>query len=526
MDASGPDPTFNEGVKRTLTDLAAGHPIRVSGWEARRMIRRLRREAGCSRRLYRALWSRPGESFGPFESLSEPLQVALGDAVGREVQEQQFTVSDRLYGAVYGPVFRLGGELARLGKRIRGRGRRWRGLGRLLFLSGRGVAASCEWVGRGWLGLTRYAPFTRTSGLHALWRWAGVDPLLLGVGYVGRIPCDPRLSPVHRNPDLNAESCVFVGLDFLASNGEMVYLEANANPGLAKNRLKLYPQGDPLGFGLCRYARERGFVRVVFFPTSISSISRELESAWRTSFEGHGIELELRDDPHHRSAWRRSWKPLMDPRARDTLYVNSRALPSPLLTLIRQKGLLESEIERYNQQVPEGDRVRTPRAIRSPEDIVPPEPDSRFPNLIIKHSLRDMASDHTLYKTDRFPDGVGPPYVVFEYLPSDRMVKFEDGEQAEYGVNYRSYLLITVEGPRYMGAKKSVGHIPLPAALPAGPLADVRPYVINIQLAATQMAVTPAEEEALEPATLRVGRVIDAFLRRKHGVLAAPFAGV
>lgn len=516
------DPTFSDSVKRTLADLADIYPLRVRGSEARHMIGRLKRETDCSRGDYRALWSHPEDTFGRFDSLPKALRVALGDAIGWEMREQRFVVSDRLYRAVHGPVFRFASELAGLGKRIRARGPAWRSAGRTVFLCGRGVMASCEWLGRRWMEFTRHAPFTRTSGFHALWKWAGVDPVPLTVGYVDGIPYDPRMSPVYRLSGRNVESSALIGLDLLVSNRELVYLEANFNPGMRDNRLRLYPKGDPIGIGLCRYAREHGFVRVVFYPSSISSVSRGLEAAWRTPFDGQGIELEIRDDPHQRSPWRRSWEPLMDVEADGTLYVNSRTLPSPLNAVIRQKGLLEREIERHNREAPEGERVRTPRRIRSSRDIEPPQPDSRFPNLIVKHSLRDQASDHTLYKTDRLPDGIeSPPYVVYEYVPPDRVARTENGTRAEYAFCYRSLLFITPHGPRYLGGLKSVGLVPVPDRLPTGRVPDNRPYVINSRLAATVEAVTPAEDESIESTTLRVGRVIDDFLHRKHELIVA-----
>lgn len=516
---------LSDKVKRVISELARAYPPRVRGTEARRMLRRLKRESGCSRRQYRALWSRPEESFGPFGSLPYPLQKALGDAVGWEMRERSFTVSDRLHAAVYGPVFWLGSELAQVGRRIRARGGAWRSPGRVLFICGRLVTGACVGLGRGWLAATRFAPFTRTSAFHALWKWAGVDPVPLAVGYVEKIPYDPRMSPVYRLSGRKVESCALIGVDFLVSNGEFVYLEANFNPGMSTNRLKLYPEGDPVCKRLCRYAREHGFRRIVYYPTDIWFLREELGLMWREMAAAQRVDLEIRDDPHHRSPWRRSWKRLMDLDRDDTLYVNSRALPSPLSAVIREKGLLDVEIDRQNREAPESDRIRMSRTIRASEDVAAPDPDSRFPNLIVKHSLRDMASDHTLYKTERLPDGiVSPPYVVYEYVPPDRVVQVDNGSRAEFAFNYRAYLLITPQGPRYLGAKKNVGLVRVPDQLASGRVADNRPYVINSHLAATETAVTPAEDECIGPATLRVGRVIDAFLRRKHELVVASAA--
>lgn len=517
MDASRPDPAVKDSVRRTLADLAATHPLRVKGSDARRMIRKLEREGGCSQAQYRALWARPEDSFGPFESLPEPLQVGLGDAVGWEMRERNFTVSDRLHGVVYGPVFRLGSELARLGKSIRARGRRTRGLGRVVFLWGRGITASCEWLGRRWLDISRYAPFTRTSGLHALWKWAGVDPLLLSIDYVCRVPCDPRLCPVHRSRDLNVESCALLGLDLITSGGEVFYLEANSNSGFMQQRLQTHPTEDPICRGLSAYACEHGLSRIVLFPSRVTSISEELEQKWRAAFEAHGIGFEVRDDPRVRSRYRRACDPFMDMEAADTLYVNGRSLRSPFHTLIRKKGLLEAEIERHNARSPVAECIRVPQRLHSSEDLPAFDPDSMFPNLIVKHSLRDMAEGITLYKTDRIADGaLSEPYAAFEYVRPDLVVRQVNGSFAGFARKYRVFLLVTPDGPLYLGGLRQVATTPLPAGLPKGRVEDLRPYVVNGHLGVSTLPSDAFEEDLLGPATLGIGRVIGEFIRRKH----------
>jgi hypothetical protein len=504
-----------------LVELAEAYPLRVSGRQARGMLRALRRRTGWSRVAHRQLWARPEASFGPFQDLPPRLRAALADAVAREMEERSFTVSDRFYRTVHGPIFRVGSELARLGKRDRltrgWRKRWWRGV----YVVGRLITDGCEALGRGWLDATRFTPLARTSGLHALWKWAGVDPVLMGVQYVDSIPVDARLSPVYRSDEHTSESCAVVGVDLLLSNGEPVFLEANFNPGMLNNRLELYPDGDPVCESLCEYAQERGLGRIVYFPFSSWYFPKELEEAWRALAASLGIELEIRDDPRQRSPWRRSWQPFMDPASDGTLYLNSRGLASPLNSLIRMKGLLEPEIEKDGGRVPEEQRIRIPRRIRSAEDLVLPEPGSRFPNLIVKDPIRDRGTGHTLYKTDRIPEGIqSPPHVMYEYIPPDCMLRGEGGERAEYGLSYRCYLLVTPGGPRYLGAKKIVGHLPVPETLGYGPVPDVRPYVINGALAADTIVVTPDEEVRLREGTLRVGRAIHDFLRRKHGEAA------
>lgn len=209
----------------------------------------------------------------------------------------------------------------------------------------------------------------------------------------------------------------------------------------------------------------------------------------------------------------------MDPDARDTLYVNGRSLVSPLNALIRQKGLLEAEVQRYNARCVEAERIQVPRRFHSRDDLLTYDPDSRFPNLIVKHSLRDMARGIALYKTDRVPAAaLQHPYTAFEYVPHDVEVRREDGSTREYAVKYRVLLLVTPDGPVYLGSIKNASTTPLPATLEPGPVMDLRPYVVNGHLGATTLSGSEAEEALLEPVTLRIGRVIYKFFLRKRGV--------
>ncbi|GEM_PF-848480 len=504
-------------VRAALQRLAETHPLRVTGIEARRMIRTLRRQTGCSRQRFRALWQKPDTHFGSFDKLPASLRGTLSDAVSVEMLERTFTLSVRLESLVHGPVFRWGSELARVAKGVRQRGGWHWHAGRTLYGVSRLLTGGSEAVGRAWLAVRRYSPGARTSGFHALFRWAGVDPLILGAGYVDEVPHDPRTSPVFRILRPAVESCALVGVDFLSSSGELAYLEANFCPGLFSNRVQLYPAGDPLCEGLCRYAVEHDYRRIVHYPTSIWFFEEPLRAAWEAQARARGVAYEVRDDPHHRSPFRRSWTPLMELDAEGTLYVNSRSLPSPLRWVISQKGLLEPEIARYNEAVPTEERVRLARIIHTDEDLPRRPLDSPFPNLIVKHSLRDMATGHTLFRTERIPEGIeSPPYVMYEYLPPDTVSRVEDGERREYAFNYRAYLLLTAEGPIVLGAKKAVGTCPIPASLPEGPVADIRPYVINTLLAAEEAVPTGAEMADVSAATMRVGRMLHSFLRRKH----------
>ena len=504
-----------DDIQRALAELAAA-PSRVSGASASRMVRRFRRDTGCSREDYRELWASPEPWLGPFATLPAPLRAALADAADLELRGRNLTVSDRLHGVVHGPFFRLGSEIARVGRRHRLTSGWQRRAWRAVHLAGRSITAACRAAGRAWVAASRRGPFGRTSVFHALWRWADVDPGRVTVEYLEDVPYDPTVSPVHRGAGGAVASCALVGVDFLPSDGRLIYLEANFNPGMTVDRMWAYEGEDPVGGRLCRYAHERGFRRIVYYPSSMWYFERELEEAWRRKAAELGLALEIRDDPELRSPWPRPWEPRMDLEASGTLYVNSRQLASPLCYVIREKGLLDVEIERHNASASEADRMPMARRVRGDEDLVPPNPGSRFPNLIVKDPLRDMGTGISLYRVDRIPDEVGPESLMFQYLAPDLQDVSEKGEPGDFGLGYRCYLLLTADGPVYLGAKANVGDVAVPPELPPGRVEDIRPYVINGTVAATVRAVTDREEDALEPATLRVGRIVHDFLLRKH----------
>jgi hypothetical protein len=242
-----------------LARLAEAFPPRVSGRDARRLLAELRRRSGWTAEDYCALWADPEASFGPFEDLPPGLRTALADAVAREMEERILVPGTRLYDRVHGPIFRLGSGIAHRGRRLSSRGARWRRIGRNLYLCGRGLCWASEGAGRAWLAGTRYAGPWKTSGFHALWKWAGVDPMGPAIEYVRGLPCDPRLSPVYRDRQRRVSAWMMVGLDLLPSEEGAYFIEANINPGFYMGRRPgEHPNGDPLLAAAIAGARRDG----------------------------------------------------------------------------------------------------------------------------------------------------------------------------------------------------------------------------------------------------------------------------
>jgi len=512
--------TRPSGHASLLAELASAYPLRMSGRRVRDMVRELRQRVGWTREDYRELWADPEAGLGPFEDLPERLREALADAVAREMEERSVLPGSRLYDRVHGPAFRLGSEVAHRGRRLSSRGRRWRRAGRNLYLCGRGLCWASERAGRAWLDATRFVGRWETSGLHALWRWAGVDPMRPAIEYVRGLPCDPRVSPVYRDPERRVSSWMMVGVDLLPSNGATYFIEANVNPGFfLGRRYQNRPNGDPLLTAAIAGARRDGCDRIVFFPSSVATLPRRIEDWWRHQATAAGVELEIRDDPRVRSRYdHRSTEPLMASDARRTLYVNIRTLPHPVNVLLEEKGLFEEEIERHNAHVPADERIPVPRRIRSSRELRELEPDGRFPNLVVKHALLNEARDVRMYRTSTLEPWMNrPPYVAFEFIRPELERLCENEVPGEHATRIRANLFITPDGPVIGNFSKAIGAAPVPERLAEGEVAHPEPYVVNGHTGARHVRPTETECERMKPAALRIGWLVHDFLRRVHG---------
>jgi len=81
---------------------------------------------------------------------------------------------------------------------------------------------------------------------------------------------------------------------------------------------------------------------------------------------------------------------------------------------------------------------------------------------------------------------------------------------------FRAYLLVTPRGPVYLGARKDVSSVPIPASLPLGEVQDKSPYVVNVRLGAYSVPPSEAEDQRCHEAVLAVGRAVHEFPQEKH----------
>jgi hypothetical protein len=297
------------------------------------------------------------------------------------------------------------------------------------------------------------------------------------------------------------------------------------NPGF-RERIKLYPSGDPVCQGLVRYARERGLSRIAFFSyngtpldLTMSAFSAELEHSWARMAAAEGVSLYVVDSPQYGAPGRRHRSYFPDTSSSDTLFAYARDVPSAISNIIGTKGRVDEFIAAYNRGVARDEEIRLPRRIDRAADVPPVDDEGRFPNLIVKHKNMDNARGITLYRTERIPE-TAPQELVYEYVVPD--LQRCDGPEgdADYAYNLRIYLMLTPDGPRYLGARKDISSVAVPDKLPMGAVDNILPYIANGSLNAYYVAPSPSEDAIGEEFALRVGACLQRLLADKYSQIS------
>ena len=514
--------SIKEALLRRGNDLARV----MTGEEASRAIDELMNEAGCSPDQMREFWATPEDSLGPFTELPSEVKKGLGDSALFNYIEWHSLSSPMLDKAVRGCRTRMGHRLIKLGWLLIHR-LHFKGGGQVVRLGRKLVSLSRA---RGQYLLSKYR-FTDRYDMplaYALWIHCRCDVVGLIQDYIEDIPLDPRVCPVWRSESHRSESCMIVGMDTLMHEGKVYFVESNMNPGFHANRMDLYPDGDPVCRNLVEYAADKGYSRIVVFPANVVAsfvttsylMEVELEESWQAMAREKGIELEVVDSPVLGSPYNRRSEFFMSGDARDTLFVNVRALNNPLSRLLGTKGKLESHLTACNKDLPEADQVLLPRMITDDSELPPPDRDPRFPNIIVKDTMVDRAKGIVMYKCSTLPEGANEgSSQVFEYVVPDRVSKDVNGSTEEFVFVFRSHILLTPDGPRYLAVRKDLSSEPVPATLDEGRVRNLRAYISNLHLGSYSVQTSDEESAAHERFAMAVGAPLCNVLRKKHGTL-------
>jgi len=509
---------MEKNISKSIIELCEGMGTSyVSGLEAVKKIRAFFKESECSPKDIEILFRNPDKELGSFEALPKIFREGLANSAHFHIQEMNLLTSFVVRTLAYGPISRMGEWLIHQGWRLKGTRLGWMHYD--VVLLGRKIFRACRIVCRTYLRLFRFTGLYRAPFPHMLWKYVNFDPWNLIQGYIKNIRLDPRLSPVFKCARQSATSCGLVGIDFLPSKGKLYFLESNFNAGHRITRHLLFSKGDTVCNHLVNWVAINGYLKIIFFPHNFQAIfEKDLEDAWRRIAQKRGICLEIVDDPIIGSPWPRSRGMLMNCQSPGTIYVNGRHLVSPLSRLISEKGLLEQEIRRFNDSIQQDeDKIPVPKVIFSEEDIPQVDDDALFPNIIVKNARLDQAKGISLYKSKQIPaEANSYPNIAYEYVTPDLEVKEEEGGIQHYVYIFRAYLLITPDGPVYLGARKDISSRAVPNTLPFGMIDDKSRYIANYYSGAYPVAHTEAEDEVCRDAVLSLGTVVFRFLREKH----------
>jgi hypothetical protein len=477
---------------------------RVRGSIIARKIKALLRECECTPDEIKGLLQNPGLTLGPFDRLPEMLRESLAASAEFHIRERNLLSHGVARSLAYGPLLRVGGYLVHKSWKLKDNRLGW--LQAHLLQAGGKVQRAGRTLARVFIRLFRYTRFYRAPFLLMLWEYVKFDPGALIQDYINNIPVDRRLSPVFKDPGRRISSCGFVGIDFLRARGKLYFLEGNFNAGHNIGRHLISPEG--------------GYTKIVFFPNNHSGVfEKNLEDAWRQIALKKGIHLEIVDYPAVGSPWHRSRRMFMDLNSPGTLFVNGRYLVGPLSRLIAEKGLLDKEIRRFNALVPSDARIPIPKEIADQEDVPSLDDEGLFPNIIIKNARLDKTMGIHLYRSKHLPAGANSrPNIAYEYVIPDLMVKEDRGTIKKYVYNFRTYLLVTPDGPVYLGVKKGISSAAIPKSLPIGMVGDKSPYITNRYAGSYHAPHSEAEDQLCKSATLSVGMVINRFIRDKYNL--------
>lgn len=493
-------------------------PACVRGSTARRKIKGFFKDKAFSPDDLVAFFTDLDQRLGPFDGLPEAFRANLAAAAEFRIREDHLLSHAGARFLAHGPLLKMGASLVHGGWKLKG-GRLDR-LHPYLMTLGRKAQKAAPRLAQDLLRRLRFTRFYKAPFLHVLWTSIEFDPGALLQDYIQNIPVDHRVSPVFKVPSLRTEACALIGIDLLPARGKLYFLEANFNVGHHIDRHRLFPQGDTVCRHLLDWAAEKGYPRVVFFPTNYTSIREDIEEAWHQIAADRGVGLEIVDNPYRGSPWPRSRTTLMDLRSPRTLFVNGRYLAGPLARLVGEKGLLEREIGRFNATLPAERQVPVPKMIVRQDDVPPLDKDGLFPNIIVKNARVDQAQGVSLYRTTRLPEEANSwPRLAYEFVVPDLIVREEREGIRRYVSIFRSYLLITTEGPVYLGARKDVSSMPVPDALPLGTVANASLYITNLHLGAHSEAHSEMEDEKCRAAVLSLGAVIDRFIKNKYEMI-------
>jgi hypothetical protein len=503
-------------IKEAICNLVEQNGIRtLNGYTARKRILQLMRQLQISEGDLLKAWQSADKAIGAFSTLPTEFQAALSDAAKFHMHESHFLTAGIPRLLAYGPFLRSGSCVVRFGWIIQNNVGNH--VGHAIINIGRMLIGQGKYLAKAYLKVFRFTPFYKAPILHFLWKHIKLDPWLLIQDYIVNIPLSSKVNPVFKKKTNNSIGAAFVGIDLLPSQGKLYFIEGNFNPGHYVERHNLSPSGDTVCLHLLDWAASCGYKTINFYPHNRNKpFPIDLEKVWHAMAKDRNIQINVIDDPYTRSPYPRI---IGFDRALDqcTVLVNGRYLRSPVTELIAGKGMLDDAIRKYNETAAIKNQIPLPREIHSENDLPNTDNNSALPNLIIKDIRLDQGKGIYLYKTRNLPEQAYLQWnKAFEFVPPDCYEVFVNGEPKRFVYLFRAYLLISPDGPHYMGARKDVSSVPIPDSLPFGLVHDKSMFATNLNLGAHSVPHTDLEDAACKRTIENIGNVVFRYLQHKY----------
>jgi len=453
---------------------------------------------------------------GPYDDLDKEIKQQFLALSFQYFEEKKFQSSRTVRFFARGALYRLCIKTIKIGWNIR---KKNMFLSRVFIFFGRKGIKLLEGLAEKSLMLSFQIGLYEAPILNMLYRYCQLEPKALVDEYVKNIPASPSSSPVFKIKGSNSRACALIGIDFLPSNGKLYFIESNFTPGHYIERHLLSSDGDPVCLSLMNYAEEQGLKNIIYYPTGLQRYFKaDVEAAWHGMARVKDLGIEIVDDAFLGSPLSRMLGSDLDYSKDDTLYVISRYFDNPLANYIVRKGMMEKNIAAYNKQVNHEDRIFLPAILDKDSFLETVLSDDWFPNIIVKNKYIDQARGIHLFKTKTVPDiAKNDDYMLCQYVIPDTIKKDDHGVIKEYVHLFRTYLLITPDGPVYAGCRKDVSGTPLPKTLPEGEVSDIAPYITNLTTAGDYcVAHTEQEDQLCKAETLKVGKILHRFLTEKY----------
>jgi hypothetical protein len=480
--------------------------------------------------------------------LLRPLVAGMGGGA-----ERLLLSPERLFGPWVALPAHVQGYLRGLAEsEIRGtmafhpRGRVWPGLVRAMYTLERSLGASRRfpwllrqtrrWAPRLWFRprMTRDT-LVRWAGI-ALWRWSarpriahllaalGRTPQWLMAGFAEGVAVDRRCRGFFHDRDRRVVYGYLLGIDLVPTVHGVICHEANLNAGIFERTRRPLWETDPIPEGFASFVRERQMDGVIWVGADLTPLDPWFHAQLWHGLTDRGIEVEILEDarlPPRRGVPAgvpvpaRALFPPAEPPV-GTLVVRIRSYGIGPDVVVQDKEAFARALGPELTRVTEG-AVKVLPLLPEPDGVTLPD-DPGVPNLVYKYPqenkgegvffLRARDADHAralAREVDRSTGergGCFQPWVSSVFLPGRRVYE------------YRTMILVTPAGVRFLSARRRESVTPVPDRLPLGVVEDRRPFIITGYFGNVSTPPDPAEESLVRSASLAVAEALAASLGR------------